>query len=151
MAKTPRLSAAWRTLGYWPQALQLAGLDQKPPLACTLLVAAMRAFREGDYRVCVTESGTAAEIALREALQRIGRPPSVKATLGTLEVSARKSIIGLVPAAFEDRMVDVRNRVVHDGALVDAEVAALAFELAQRVVHLVHPLPEVDSSGLTVA
>lgn len=150
IGRAPRLTSAWRTPSYWPNALQLAGLDQSPPLPCTLLVAAVRAFREGEYRTCVAESGTAAEVALREALRRISKPAGDKDTLGVLASNARRSIQGLVPAVFQQRMVQVRNRVVHDGALIDAETAAFAYTLAQHVVHLVHPLPQVDSSGLIV-
>ena len=75
MRSSPRLTSAWRSMNYWPAAIQLAGLDQEPPLSCTLLMAAMRAFREGEYRTCVAHAGTAAEVALGEALRRIRNPP----------------------------------------------------------------------------
>ena len=141
MRSTPRLTSAWKAINYWPSAVQLAGLDQRPPLSCTLLVAALRAFREGEYRTCVADAGTAAEVALGEALRRIKNPPNDKDTLGTVAKNARTSIHGLVPAVFKRRMVDVRNRVIHDGASVDVDTAADAFTLAQRVVHSVYPLP----------
>lgn len=150
MRHSPRLTMAWKAPSYWPNAIQLAGLDQIPPLPCTLLVAALRAFREGEYRTCVAESGTAAEIALRDALRRIGKPAGKKETLGPITRKASNLIHGLVPDVFFPHMVDVRNDVVHEGAPVDADKTAAAFMLAQRVVHLVHPLPEVDSSGLVV-
>lgn len=150
MRLTPRLTTAWQAPSYWPNAIQLAGLDQIPPLSCTLVVAALRAFREGEYRTCVAESGTAAEVALRDALRRVRKPAGKKETLGVVARNASNLIHGLVPDAFILHMVEVRNRVVHDGASVDAETAATVFLLAQRVVHLVHPLPEVDSSGLVV-
>lgn len=150
MRQRPRLTTAWKALGHWESAIQLAGLDQTPPLSCTLLVGALRAFREGEYRTCVAEAGTAAEVALRDALRRVGKPARDKDTLGVVARNARGSIHGLVPAVFIRHMVEIRNRVVHDGACVDEETAALAFTLAQRVVYLVHPLPEVDSAGLVV-
>jgi hypothetical protein len=148
MRWSPRLTSAWRSMRYWPAAIQLAGLDQEPPLSCTLLMAAMRAFREGEYRTCVAHAGTAAEVALGEALRRIRNPPGDKDTLGTVAKKARASIHGLVPAVFQRRMVEVRNRVIHDGTAVDIATAADAFCLAQRVVHAVYPLPEVETAGL---
>jgi HEPN domain-containing protein len=148
MRSSPRLTSAWRSMNYWPAAIQLAGLDQEPPLSCTLLMAAMRAFREGEYRTCVAHAGTAAEVALGEALRRIRNPPRDKDTLGTVAKNARASIHGLVPAVFKGRMIDVRNRVIHDGTAVDIARAADVFTLAQCVVHAVYPLLEVQRAGL---
>lgn len=148
MRSSPRVTSAWKTLNYWSSSVQLAGLDQRPPLACTLIVNAIRAFREGEYRTCVADAGTAAEVALVEALRQARQPVGDKETLGPLAVKARRSIHGLVPAVFKGQMVGVRNRVMHDGAAVDVETAGDAFTIAQRVVHAVHPLPEVESAGL---
>ena len=84
MRSSPRLTSAWRSKNYWPAAIQLAGLDQEPPLSCTLLMAAMRAFREGEYRTCVAHAGAAAEVALGEALRRIRKPLGIKTRWGPL-------------------------------------------------------------------
>ncbi len=111
-------------------------------------MSALRAFREGEYRTCVADAGTAAEVALGEALREIRRSPKDKDTLETVAKNARASIHGLVPAVFKRRMVDVRNGVIHNGASVDVETAADVFTLAQVVVHSVYPLPEVESAGL---
>lgn len=151
MGSTPRLASAWSTPNPWPPAVQLAGcLDQSPPLACILLIAALHAFREGEYRTCVADAGTAAEVALREALRRINNPARDLDTLRPVAERARASIDGLVPEDFKPGMVDVRNRVIHDGSAVEVESAANASTLAQRVVHAVHSLPEVDDAGLTL-
>lgn len=109
---------------------------------------ALRSFREGEYRTCVADAGTAAEVALGEALRRIKHPPKEKDTLGTVAKNARELIHGVVPAVFKRRVVEVRNRVVHEGFAVDDVTASNAYVLTERVVHAVYPLPEVESAGL---
>ena len=150
MRSSPRLGSAWATPNYWPVAVQLAGLGEIPPLPCWLLVTARRAFREGEYRTCVADCGTAAEVALRDALATIRQPAGKKATLGPIAEQARNAIHGLVPAVFKRRVVDTRNRVLHKGADIDAETAAHVYNLVERVVCAVHPLAETQQVGLTL-
>ncbi len=148
MRSSPRITSAWRDFNPWSSAVQLAGLDQVPPLACTLLMNSLRSFREGEYRTCVADAGTAAEIALGEALRHVKHPPGDRDTLGRIAKNARALIHGLVPAVFKRRMVEVRNSVVHEGLAVDDVTASDVYSLAERVVHAVYPLPEVESAGL---
>lgn len=109
---------------------------------------ALRSFREGEYRTCVADAGTAAEIALGDALRRIKHPPKERDPLGTIAKNARELIHRLVPAVFKRRMVEVRNMVMHEGFDVDDVTASTAYVLAERVVHAVYPLPEVENAGV---
>lgn len=145
-----RPASPWKLHNSWPAALHLAGLGFVPPLACTLISDAIQAHRDGRFRTCLIEAGSACELALREAAGRVGVAVNNKATLGALTKVVRGRIHGLLPNGIYPDLVDVRNQVIHHGRLVDSHRAAVALILAQEVVSTVFPLLEVHDAGLSL-
>jgi hypothetical protein len=141
----------WRLFNGWPEAVHLAGLGLTPPLPCSFIVDAIRAHRDGRYRASVIDAGTACEIALRDAMRRARFQHRDNATLGELTNLVRKHITGLLPVGFYPNVVQTRNDIVHHGKTVDSDAAAIALDLAQRLVHSIYPLAEANDAGLTIS
>ncbi|MBC7593203.1 MAG: hypothetical protein H7288_04585 [Kineosporiaceae bacterium] len=120
-------------------------------MPCSFIVDAIRAHRDGRFRASVIDAGTACDIALRDAMRRAHLEPPDSATLGKLTKLIRRRITGLLPDGFYPNLVQVRNDVVHHGKAVDSDTAAIALDLAQRVVHSIYPLDEANDAGLTIS
>ena len=148
--RSSRPASRWKVFNGWPEAAHLAGLGFTPPLPCSLTADAIRAHRDGRFRTCVIEAGTACEIALREALLRARVPHRDKDTLGPLAELVRGHIQGLVPDGFYPNLVRIRNEVVHHGRTVNDDTAAIALDFAQAVVRRVYPLTEARDAGLVL-
>ena len=141
---------AWKRLVSWEPAVYLAGAGLSPPLACTLLVDALRAFRNGEWHLSVLNSGTAAELSLVQLLTEARHPPSGRATLGQLRAAADRHLPGVLPSGFQDLVVCARNDAAHRGDAIGRERALIAFDLVQRLARTVHPLLEDEGFGLTL-
>lgn len=119
-----------------------AEMDDPPPLAWTLLTAAMRSAAIGDTRNAVIDAATAVEVALTEALRSRLSPeasPQVVAAildrsrmLGARLELAREFALPL-PESIQATLVRPRNNLVHRGEEVSARQVESAVAAALEV------------------
>jgi HEPN domain-containing protein len=129
------------------------------PLAYTVLRRALVEFYAGEYRLCVIDACSAAEIALAAALTvhlRAHGLPDAEIEqllrLGSGIAEAFPVYRQFVPAAQSavsrnrviDQLANPRNRAVHAGEHPPEAVAKRALETAARLVGEAVPLPRPD-------
>lgn len=128
----------------WSEALSIASEARVPRLEHLLLRDARHALRRREYRRAVIDSGTAAEIALYEALSMhlergIGLTAATAVLrrfrmLGNLVELGRS--VGVPPGYrdLETQLVEPRNRAAHRGAPMSQEEALAALRAATELV-----------------
>lgn len=127
------------SLAQWQFAVDNASSGEPAPFPLALIAAAQRSAAEGDYRRAVFDAASAAETALREALERAVGPEGISSdfykwamkgkTFGPLVDVCRR--LGLpLPDETTKRLIQVRNRVAHphdipdDAEMIDAVAVA---------------------------
>ncbi len=129
------------------QVFGLAGALIRPPLAWTLTRDASRRMWAGDYRRAVLDAGTAAEVALYEALPRHNHKVGPKETLGPLVKKATK-VPALHQREAEAHLVSVRNAVAHKGWTPTQRQAEAALTLSAAIVEKALPRSELLAAAL---
>jgi hypothetical protein len=131
------------------QVFGLAGALIRPPLAWTLTRDASRRMWAGDYRRAVLDAGTAAEVALYEALPSHNRKVGPKETLGPL-VKKATTVPALRQPEAEAHLVSVRNAVAHDGRTPTKRQAEAALIVSAGFVEKALPRSELLAAALRV-
>lgn len=133
------------SLDQWRFAVDKASSGESAPFPLALIAAAQRSAAEGDYRRAVFDAASAAETALREALESALEPEGISSafygwamkgkTFGPLVDVCQK--VGLtLPEDTMGRLIRTRNRVTHhsdipdDAEMIDA--VAVAGEIVRR-------------------
>ncbi|MCZ2805486.1 hypothetical protein O2W18_10260 [Modestobacter sp. VKM Ac-2983] len=130
------------------RVLDLAADLIRPPLAWRLIRDAQRRLTAGEDRRAVLDAGTAAEIALYEALPLHGVPPAKKETLGTL-VGKASTVSALNISNAQADLVDVRNDAAHRATPPGGAKAALALEISASYVESAWPRAALLPSAST--
>jgi hypothetical protein len=124
-------------------AIVRAGELEELPVAHSLLLFALRALRDRNWRMTVVESATAVESALQTGIrQRLEDESSHEVIDALLERS--RMLGGLiklaadldmsVPSNLVGDIIQPRNRVIHRGSRSSAEEARRAIDLAKIIV-----------------
>jgi hypothetical protein len=122
--------------------------DQKDvSLAYKMQVLAYRALSERDCRKAVVETATAAELCLTECIQRtfdatgVGYGAALFEKFQTLGSKLRlASLVGLnLPLNYQNVLVELRNRVVHEGKMVTVKEAWDAIASVDQLLSSLQP------------
>jgi hypothetical protein len=136
-------------LALWNHVLGLVNNDIEPPIEHALASSARAAFRSGQFRRAVVDSGTAAELALTHLFESgvATLPQSLRdaiirerRTLGRL-LHVVKDWVPL-PEGLESDLVSLRNRVIHRNYLPSPAEARKAANLAVKLAETARPLPQ---------
>jgi HEPN domain-containing protein len=152
-------SQRWATPEEVAASFAAASSELDVPLAYTILRRSLVEFHAGEYRLCVIDACSAAEVALdaaltahlrahgltgveTERLLRLG-PGIAEAFLVYQQlVAAGQSAVSRNRVI--DQLANPRNRAVHAGEHPDETVAVRALEIAARLVGEAVPLPRPD-------
>lgn len=134
---------------HWARALNYASEGEEAPLGRVMLVEAARSLESKRWRPVVLDCSTATEIVLRSVIYRKLRQNAeheeVEARMNKVRMLGRlvsfAEEIGLaVPGRIKVDLVDVRNRVMHEGSRVDGNAALAAWVTAREVIEQYEPL-----------
>lgn len=134
----------------WRHALEHVAAGDTPPMNRILLASAMTHVSNENYRTCILDSATAAELTLSEAISKSicehggdGKLSELLLkgkTLGGL-VGLAKGLSVPVPDDISKSLIEIRNRVMHAGYLATEGQARSAMRIAQEVIAELNPFP----------
>jgi hypothetical protein len=131
----------------WRAILAKAAVGDSPPLMWRLLRSAEQMLAAGSTRRALIDAGTAAELALTGLLdRRLAKVDSDvrEALLGSYQMLSRRARLfvrlgGRLPAAFQQDLIEPRNRATHEGSSPSPEVVRSAIRAAETVVQQAFP------------
>lgn len=141
------LSAAG-SLPTWNLAIQRANQGERPSESHLILRDARARLRREHFKYSAIFSGIAAEIAIKNEIERVlrkmGAPDKfvqqmIRATLGTLQVTSGSLGIHL-PANMRQNLIEVRNRAAHRNSVVTQTDAKSALETATLIIRQIESL-----------
>lgn len=131
------------SLDQWRFAVDKASTGESAPFPLALIAAAQRSAAEGDYRRAVFDAASAAETALRDALESALGQAGISSdfykwamkgkTFGPLVDVCRKHGLPL-PDETTKRLIQVRNKVAHPGEIPDEKDMLDAVEVASEII-----------------
>jgi hypothetical protein len=134
----------------WEHAFQQASNESPAPLARVLFVDALRSIEARKFRSAIIDASTATEVALSAAMSNwLDKNSSAAIStavinrtrmLGALVSLANEVGFNLPPRIMKD-LIEVRNRVIHQGVEVGQQEASNACAVARSILDQYDPLP----------
>ncbi|WP_406640441.1 hypothetical protein [Amycolatopsis sp. WGS_07] len=142
------------TADQWVYALLQTGSNVDAPLYRVLLVEAERAIASSRWRSAVVDAAAATEVAISKALsQELSQwnpAPATEAILKRVRmlgpmVSFAREVGLVIPERIQADLIDMRNRVMHQGFPAGKEEAVEVCRLAREVIDGLLPFSQVGS------
>lgn len=146
-ATMPDLSTAV-AVPTWLRAIQCTSQGERPRESHLILRDARARLRREQFNYSAIFSGIAAEIAIKNGIERVlrtmGTPGKfveqvTRATLGTLEITCKNLGIALT-AETHKNLTEVRNRAAHRNTVVTRLEAPNALESATQIIEQFEPI-----------